>query len=185
MIMKYKTLLVIIVFTLISGCSSNSNMEDNVSTNKDAVVTENTFVPLEKPDSGTDGHIGTHIEDPEEFAKAIEDIEVVEGMSYDEYMYSLSDKQSDNIDIDNIESIDIGYDLSMIKEEEIKNVIKALYIEGNASSLEILKYGDVYEYDELQYVECTVKIDNDYHFISYDNGVAYSIVDKYGVYEEE
>lgn len=178
--MRVKTLTVLTVLTFIlNGCA----IPGDINIDTPDIAHTDSFTQLNKEgDSTANQYIGEHIDDIEELADAVKDIEVVPGMNYAEYLYETSDMQSDNIDIEEVKSTEFEHDLSMIDEEEIRNLIKAIYIEENASNLEIGEYYDDY-IDGVYSIVCAVKIDDYWHIITSTNGVASSLKDIYGAYE--
>jgi hypothetical protein len=174
--MKYKIILLALIIVSLTGCNDSKNIDKSVE--NEVVQSTDNFTPLTKTendiiDNIDDSVIKDNVEDLNNYIDENKD-DTVDEMSYQEYLYTISDVVS--TDIDNTETdTEFNYDLSSIAEDEIKDTIKALYFKENASSLEIVKYYEEYAYDEVQAVICVVKLDETYHIITLEDGVAYSI----------
>lgn len=145
---------------------------------------EESFVKLNKGNKNTYDNSEIDLLEVEELKEVIKDVEVVDGMAYDEYVYNMSDIQSDNINKEELDTLDFEYDLSEIKEAEIRDTIKAVYKSENASNMYIAEYTEVEEHGQVSYILCVIKVDDYYHMITYKDGVATSIKDNYHLYEE-
>ena len=178
-----KMIPIMLISFILTGCTLvNDQIEPEIPDY--AGTREESFVKLNKDNKDTSDNNEAIILEPEELKEAIKDVEVVDGMTYDEYIYNMSEVQSDNINKEEIDAVDFEYDLSEIKEEEIKDTIKAIYKSENASNMYIAEYTEVIEHEQVSYILCVIKVDDYYHMITYKDGVATSIKDNYHLYEE-
>lgn len=96
------------------------------------------------------------------------------------------DKQlEDNKSSSDSETVEnsVGFDLSNISENAVKNLINDLATENNYTTFNIIER---YEDNIINQVGYTILFNNsDYWVITYENGDAYAIKDEYGVYAEE
>lgn len=183
---KYKDLILIIsALILLTGC----NVDTNNPAGNNTVAHNDTFIRIDDNNSNNASyeHVSALPDDIEEFTENIQDIEVVPGIDYSEHLYEISDMQSDNINTDVLTDMEFPYELSEVDEEDVKNLIKAIYTEENASDLEVIyKYIDDTLYAGEDYspsVTYVVKIDEYNHIITYKDGVASSIKDVDNLYE--
>ena len=175
--MRVQLLITVCIMGLTLTACEIKDKEDNTGISAEHT---DSFVKLESVENYE--YTSENISDIEEFTEEVKDIEAVPGISYSDYLYEISDNQSDNIDIESVEAIEFEHDLSMIDEVEIKNLIKAIYIEENATNIEIGDYYDDYINGDYC-VTCAVKIDDYWYIITSIDGVASSIKDVYGAYE--
>lgn len=182
--MKYKIILLALIIVSLTGCNESKNIDKVVE--NEVVDSADNFTPLTKTenditDDVDDSVIKENVEDLNKYIDENKD-DTVDEMSYQEYLYTISDVVSTDIENTEIDA-EFDYDLSSIAEDEIKNTIKTLYFQENASSLEIADYYEEYAYDEVQAVICVVKLDETYHIITLEDGVAYSIKNISSLYE--
>lgn len=185
---KIKTIVLLIISILLVGCNDVENKQlETPSKHSDS------FIELAKNNNkdsiDENEYIGENIENFDEFMELIDDTETDTGeVDYYNYTYEISDMQSDNINTDEINELDFVYDLSEIQEEEIRNLIKSIYVEENASELIIVDYykeDNMYsgEEEQSQVITCVIKVDEYHHIITYENGRASSIKDVNHLYE--
>ncbi|MBO5388937.1 MAG: hypothetical protein J6A59_12575 [Lachnospiraceae bacterium] len=152
----FRLFMTVAVCLVMCACSNNDTDIESEVTHKDVFTKPGSIID----EVGIDTSVADSIEDQTVLDKQLED----------------NKSSSDSEQVEN----SVGFDLSNISENAVKNLINELAKENNYTTFDII---EKYEDKMVNQIGYTIIFDNiDYWVITYENGKAYAIKDEYGIY---